>query len=327
MKFAKFISTAPRMDRGNAIFAWLCASILAVCCLVIFTAIASAADPQLSKLPTPVQDTIRKAAGDAAITQITKVVEQGQAYYDVEAIKSGKELSFSVTEAGTFSEDISLAEAPELVQEVIREQLGSGTLEALVKSIDNGNTFYDVDFALNGKKKSFSVDADGTLHEQITLDELPNPIRKIVQAELSSASLEGIEKSTDHGEIFYDIDLNRGGKTTSFSIASDGTVRTSVDLSETPEAVQKVIRQQVGNGTLSEIIKSSDPDGISYDVEFSRNGKASSFGVSSDGALYEVIATQKPAPERSNMSLVEAVATAVVIGLLLFFTKRTKRSS
>src|SRR5690242_10368509 len=131
MNFARINEEPLIAGRSRACFNALGGSIAALCLLCLLMENALAAEPvaELSKLPTPVQETIRKETEDGTVTQITKVVENGETSYDVDALKAGKELSFSVSEAGALSEEITLANAPEPVQAVIRDQLGNGSLD------------------------------------------------------------------------------------------------------------------------------------------------------------------------------------------------------
>lgn len=283
------------------------------------------------QLPPAVDKTIRTEVGNGSVSQITKVVENGETFFDVEAIQDGKEKAFSVTSDGALHIEIALSDAPEPVQKVIRQELGNATLDGLEKTTDNGEIFYDADLTTkDGKKRTLSVEPDGTLHEPVQINELPEAIRKIVITQLGSQPLEAIDKISDNGEIFYDVDTSRNGRKLTFSVSSDGSVRLPVEMSEIPEPVQKAIKQELGDGNLGEISKSTEADGgVYYEVEFTKGGQSESFSVSPEGTLYEVVSGPQTeggaeAVWYARPAIGASLGVAALLGALVYWVRRKK---
>ena len=99
---------------------------------------------------------------------IDRVMDDGKTAFDVTMTKGEKETSFSVSESGKLlTMEITLEEAPEVVQKTIRAKLGDSVIKTLEKNTEDedGDVVYDVEATKGGKKISFSVDAGGKLVE------------------------------------------------------------------------------------------------------------------------------------------------------------------
>jgi uncharacterized membrane protein YkoI len=120
------------------------------------------------------------------------------------------------------------------------------------------------------------------------LAHLPPVVRKAIRAKLGDARLDGIEKDIDDGEVVYDVEMVRDGKSRGFTVDDNGVLLDEeVFLPELSPAVQHTIQTKSANGTVDEINKSADDDDVSYDVEFARDGRTRDCTVGGDGALLE----------------------------------------
>lgn len=130
------------------------------------------------------------------------------------------------------------------------------------------------------------------------LSHVPPPVRKTIRAHLGGATLEGIDKNTDDGEVTYDVSIVRAGKERGFTVDSDGEmVDEQVFLDELPAAVQQGVRSHLGVSTLDEIDKSEEDGNVTYDVEITRHGQSCDFTLDDQGRLVneEVLLMDLPA--------------------------------
>lgn len=182
----------------------------------------------LSEAPAPVQKTIRTIVTGWELESIDKNLDEAEVSYDVEATKDGKTKSFSVGEDGkTLSIEISLAEAPEPVQKVIKDKIGADKLKTLTKSFDEDGITFDILVAEAGNaEKSFLVSVAGKLlSEQVSLAGVPAAARKTIMEKIGGGKLLRIDKSLfekKDGVLPYEVHARKDGKPFDFSVGPKG---------------------------------------------------------------------------------------------------------
>src|SRR5260221_490752 len=98
------------------------------------------------------------------------------------------------------------------------------------------------------------------------LPPVPAPVPKTNPVPLSGDKLGQIERDDEDGEISYTVTMTRDGKDRDFTVAENGTLLSQeVLLDETPPAVQRTIKMQMGQGTLDNIDKTFDETEINYE--------------------------------------------------------------
>ncbi|MDB6022032.1 MAG: hypothetical protein JWQ04_1889 [Pedosphaera sp.] len=193
------------------------------------------------------------------------------------------------------SQVVKLVEVPAAVQKTILAEAGraKGELGDIEKTSDDGEIWYDVELTTGKRTRSFSVALDGKLLTwQVFMNEIPVPARQAIHAQVRAANgkLGDIDRVVEEGVVTFDVTMNKDGKDISFSVSRDGKLLgLQVELTETPDAVQKTIRAQTIGGEIKKIEKNiDDEDGeITYDVAAKRAGKKISFSVDTNGKLVE----------------------------------------
>jgi uncharacterized membrane protein YkoI len=194
-------------------------------------------------------------------------------------------------------ETVQLGDVPEPARETIELQRGDGRLDQIEMTIDAGQVFYDVDITTkDGRQQTFSVTADGTLHAQLQLDEVPELARSAIRERAVGATIDQIDKTTDGGQVFYDVDITApGGKQETFSVSPDGSTHQAVELAELPDAARNAVEQQATGATIVQVDKMAEGGRLFYDVEITRDGRRENFSVAPDGSLYDLAEAAQPA--------------------------------
>jgi uncharacterized membrane protein YkoI len=242
----------------------------------------------LSRLPAAVQKSVHAQLGAGKLVAIAKNTDDDEVSYDVEMIRDGKDRSFTVAETGALLDlEVFLAELPAVVQKTIQTHVGQGTLGEIYRCIDDGETTYDAETTRDGKSRGFMVGADGELlDEEVFLAELPAAVQKTIQTEIGDGKLGEIDKSIDEGEITYDVEFTRSGKTRSITVGAAGELlETQMFLSELPAVLQKAIQAQLGSGKLGDVTKCMEDGEVGYDVEITQAGKTRTLTFGPDGTL------------------------------------------
>ena len=132
----------------------------------------------------------------------------------------------------------------------------------------------------------------------VGLSETPVAVQKTINAQVGDGKLEEIDRTNDDDEVTFDVSFaTKTGVEQGFTVADDGTVLSvEVELTETPDAVQKAIREQSAGWQLNDINKNVADTEISYEAELSKNGHDKSFTVNEGGVLQdeEVSLTETP---------------------------------
>ena len=104
-------------------------------------------------------------------------------------------------------------------------RLGGATLLWLERADEEGEVTFSLGTRKGGVERDFSFSATGDLlSEQVLLGETPAVVRKTIEKETAGGVLVRIEKATDEGETFYEVEARKGGKKVSFKVNVEGQV-------------------------------------------------------------------------------------------------------
>jgi hypothetical protein len=150
-------------------------------------------------------------------------------------------------------------------------------------------------FAGAGPRANRAARANQTL-----LETLPIPVRRTVQAQIVNGKLDSVSRTNgDQGQVLYDIDFTRAGKSRNMTVALDGKLLDlQVFLDETPVAVRDAIKTLSQGADLGDITKNTgDFDDFTYETEMTRDGATRTFTVDDNGELLEMQVSLKETPE------------------------------
>ena len=254
----------------------------------------------LARFPAAVQRTIFAEIGEGELLDIHRSVEDGAIVFEVEMNRNGRTREFTVAATGELVDiQVFLDETPYGVQKTILAAAADAKVTDISKTRDAGKTIYDVELVRGRRTRNFTVSADGQLLTmQVFLDETPPAVKETIKAQVGKGSLREINRITEDGETVYEVEMTKGGATRDFTVNASGELfGLKTLLSETPEAVQKTVRAEVGSGKLLEIEKNTEEGKLVYDVKMDKDGRTRNFTVSDGGDLInmEVFLNEAPA--------------------------------
>ena len=265
--------------------------LLLLCLFLGFDAAAAETNiVRLSDLPLTVRKTIHAQLNGARLGGICKSIEGGEVSYDVEMTSRGKTRSFTVSEEGELiAVQVFLPETPQTVQQAIRAQAGRQDLGDIFKYTEDGDVTYEVEMTKAGKTRTFSLSPDGKLLAmQMFLEETPAVIQKAIQKEMRGGTCDEIHKTTEDGEVNYDVTITRNGKSVSLTFDVKGALvyqAEPVQISETPEAVQKTLKAQLAGAKLVSLEATIEEGKVTYEVELVKAGRRQSLSIKPDGQI------------------------------------------
>ncbi len=182
----------------------------------------------MRELPPAVRQGIQEKAGGAHVGDINRSFESTQAVYDIEVVTNGRTRSFTLDEGGKMvDEEVFLPELPDSLQAAIRKEIGGAPIDEITRSVDDGENSYDVDVIEKGKTRTLTFDSKGALEckeEDVALSSVPSGVQKQIQTYSEHGKVIAIEKVTEDGAIWFDVDIRQDGKVKSYTIAENGEV-------------------------------------------------------------------------------------------------------
>jgi hypothetical protein len=264
--------------------------------LLFLSAVASisAADTapktlSIHQLPPAVQKTVKDELADSKLIQIEQSEEDSETIYTITRKVKDEDRYFTVTADGTLSSvEVALDETPPPVQNTIKGQVRDGTLDNIEKAFEGNDINYEVDMTTkSGADRSFTVALDGKLTSiQVTLDEIPAPVRKTINEHVGGGKLIDIFRLTEGNETSYDAEVDHDGKLRDVIVSPNGKLESiQVSLIEIPPEAQKTINEKIGNGKIMRIDQSFTPrrNVLPFEVEGRKDGKPFNFSVGPKG--------------------------------------------
>jgi len=157
----------------------------------------------------------------------------------------------------------------------------------------------------------------------MTFAEIPPAVQKAIQAKLGGNTLDAIEKTLDSDETTYVVEITtKDGRESQVTIADDGELlEEEIALSQAPAPVQKTVAAQIGNGTLTMLVKIFG-EKITYDADFTKDGKDRAVTIASNGALLSVKISLAETTAAAQQTILEKVGNGRIVSVWKSFEKR-----
>jgi uncharacterized membrane protein YkoI len=213
------------------------------------------------------------------------------------------------------SKPVTLQQAPPAVQKTIALQTGSGSVEEIDQSLEDGVVTYDVTYLdKQGEDRGFSVrDSGALLSVEQSLTDVSPAVQKTIQTQAAGWELDGIDKNMDGT---FDVKVINSGTERSFTVADDGTLLSEqVALADTPPAVQQIINAHLNGWQLDGIDRNTDDGQITYDVEVTNATRDKTFTLAEDGTLMSTEVTLDEVPVVPRATILRVVATGHVTSI------------
>jgi uncharacterized membrane protein YkoI len=244
--------------------------------------------------PAPVQKTLKGMIGTGMLDSIEKNLDGDEPTFDISILTNdGKDNDFTLDGNGkVISQRIELADVPEGIQRIIKNQVGANTLDDVEKLFDEDNILsYQVGFTTkDGLPRSFTLNGgDGKMESmEIGLSEAPAAVQATVTAESGTGAFESLDKIFDPAGITYEAAYyTKNGREHRFTVDADGKLNSrEVALAEAPVPVQQTIKQQLGAGKVLRIDHSfaeKDSGVFPFEVQAEKDGKPFDFSVGPKG--------------------------------------------
>ena len=122
---------------------------------------------KLADLPAPVQKTVQEQTKNAELKRLSKEVENGKTFYEIEIIVNGKSRDLLVDPSGKIVE-LEEAVTLESVPAAVRAALAPKGRILKIETVTRRNAVsYEAVISKNGKKSEIAVEADGVIKKEL----------------------------------------------------------------------------------------------------------------------------------------------------------------
>ncbi|MGP0628694.1 hypothetical protein ACTRW9_03215 [Nitrospina sp. 32_T5] len=132
----------------------------------------------------------------------------------------------------------------------------------------------------------------GLLHgkKTVTLDEVPEPARSVIQTHTSGNDIQSIKVKHKDGQHLYIVHYRTGVELAELKVTEKGTVKEweqGVKLEDLPEAVRATVTRLTDRTEVKELVKEIEDGHMFYEVEFVKDGKENEVKIAEDGSILE----------------------------------------
>jgi len=121
---------------------------------------------------------------------------------------------------------IKRSQLPPAVEKMVVEQSQGATVRGFSREKENGKTFYEAEWMVNGHNKDVLMDVDGSVvevEEQIPTESLTPIVRNGLQAKAGTGQIVKVETLTKKGNLVaYEAQILTNGKPSEVQIGPDG---------------------------------------------------------------------------------------------------------
>jgi uncharacterized membrane protein YkoI len=131
--------------------------------LLVGAGVAAETRVKLLDLPAPVQKTVGEQTQNAELRALSREIEGGKTFYEIETIVNGKSRDLLVDPTGRIVE-IEEATTLESVPGAVKAALAPKGKILKIETVTKGSAVsYEAVVSKNGKKSEVAVEADGTI--------------------------------------------------------------------------------------------------------------------------------------------------------------------
>ena len=155
----------------------------------------------------------------------------------------------------------------------------------------------------------------------VTIAGLPAAVQRTIQTQAGNGRLGEIERVEEDGEVSFEAVITKDGRERDITVGEDGSLWSlEVTLAETPAAVQKTVKAQVGAGQIVSIDKTFDFGEVAYEVTMTaKDGQERAFTVQENGTLSSIEVALAETPAAVQKTITGQVGAGKLDGITKFF--------
>ncbi len=154
----------------------------------------------------------------------------------------------------------------------------------------------------------YPADVHAGIFDDVELKDLPQAVQKTINDQAAGGKIREIERETEDGTTFYEVDITKDGKRMEFKVSDTGKLLTQpmttaeraaqkvrdktsglidndLTLEELSPEAQATVKKETAGGKITEIEQEKE-DGLTfYEVEFEKDGEEREIRVDQAGKV------------------------------------------
>jgi uncharacterized membrane protein YkoI len=249
----------------------------------------------LNLCPKPIQKAIRPYTTGGNLDNVTRHADTKTSSYEAEiTFKNDMSLFVEVDKDGKLlstETEVALSQVPVVVQKTIKAELNTTQPTYIGRLVEDGDTSFHVEIEAIEKTNEFWVANNGRLLErELTFVECPGAVQKAILPRMGKSPDVKITKDCESGDCQYSVEFLESKDDHKLTVDITGKVideSLSVPLEQTPEPVQKLVKEKTAGATIDSVTKTQEGDQLYYEIEVTRDGKDESFDASPEGKILD----------------------------------------
>jgi uncharacterized membrane protein YkoI len=249
----------------------------------------------LNLCPKPVQNAIRPYTTGGKLEKVTRHADNETSSFEAEiTFKNDMSLFVEVDKNGKLlstETEVAITQVPAAVQKTIKAELNIQPPTYIGRLIEDGDTSFHVEVEAIERTNEFWVANNGRLLErELMFVECPGAVQKAILPRMGKSPDVKITKDCETGDCRYTVEFIGSKDEHELTVDISGKVvseSNSVPLDQTPEPVQKLVKEKTAGATVASVTKTQEGDQLYYEIEVTRDGKDESFDVSPEGKILD----------------------------------------
>ena len=269
----------------------------------------------LDQVPAPVRATIEQQAPGAKIEAIFPTQEGGQTVYLAAATAEKKQMTLRVAADGKLlqkasHEELTLDTAPPAIKEIVLKEGAGAQIKEFARIVQDRKVMYVAVLQGDGKEINLLLDGEGKVmhkdvEENLTLDQVPAPVKETILKETAGAKVERIAPVRDEAKTLYLVDAQADEKSITLKVDADGKllakdVQEVVTLDQVPAPVKETIEKEAKGGKVEEIERTTRDGKTVYGVQLDVGGKNVELTVDPEGKIIMKKEGEQEEPEEKG---------------------------
>ena len=121
---------------------------------------------------------------------------------------------------------VKMKDLPAAVQQTVLEQSKGATIRGLSREVENGESNYEVELRVHGRKKDVLIDPTGAVvevEEQVALASLPPAVKTTIEQSAAGGKLVSVESTSKGGTVvWYEAHVRKAGKSKEVKVNTEG---------------------------------------------------------------------------------------------------------
>ncbi len=276
----------------------------------------------LDQVPAPVRATIERNAAGTKVEAVIPMREGGQTVYIATAMGDKLQMTIRVAADGKFlrkdsSEELGLDTVPPAIREILQKEAPGAKVKELTRIVQDRRILYHAILQGQGKEIELSLDGVGrvtykNVEENLTLDEVPAPVKAAILKETEGTQVERIVPARDEANAPYVVEARADEKSITLKVDAGGklldkVIKEGATIDDVPAPVKATIEREAGGGAIQELNRTTRNGKTVYEATLEVGEKNIELTVDPEGKTVDQVIKEDVTIDRVPAAVRETI--------------------